>query len=138
MGVAGRGGRHGGGGVGLGSEIGPSDADRGSGAGGPANALPETATRRPQASAFDLLVDFRDDIGADVLAATPFAEEALGQMTAVDKLYRVRFDNAAEARAAARVPGAKPGCPDGRLGRPGDAAARRGPGARTFDPQRCV
>jgi serine protease len=52
---------------------------------------------------YDLLVDFRDDSGPDVLAATPFAEEALSAETAVDKLYRIRFDALGPAREAARV-----------------------------------
>src|SRR5687767_4825806 len=56
-----------------------------------------------RASAYDLLVDFKDDIGAEVLAATPYAEEALSDYTAEDKLHRIRFDSFEEARAAAEV-----------------------------------
>jgi serine protease len=55
-----------------------------------------------EAATFDLLVDYRDDAGAAVLAATPWNEEALGPQTAVDKLFRIRFDDFADARAAAQ------------------------------------
>jgi serine protease len=54
-----------------------------------------------EAGNYDLLVNFRDDSGPDVLAATPFDEEPLSAETAVDKLYRIRFDALAPARAAA-------------------------------------
>jgi serine protease len=53
-----------------------------------------------RASAYDLLVDFRDDVGPEVLAATPFAEEALSAYTGEDQLHRIRFDSFAEARRA--------------------------------------
>ncbi len=51
-------------------------------------------------SQFDLLVDYQDDAGADVLAATAFAEEPLSSYSDVDKLYRIRFDSYAAAKAA--------------------------------------
>jgi serine protease len=61
----------------------------------------EADSEAARAASFDLLVDFRDDIGPDTLAATPWLEEALSAETAVDKLYRIRFDNEADARRAA-------------------------------------
>jgi serine protease len=54
-----------------------------------------------EASAFDLLVDYRDGIGPETLAATPWTEEPLSRLSAVDKLYRIRFDSLEEAAAAA-------------------------------------
>ena len=66
--------------------------------------LAETAAlddEAAEAGGFDLIVDYRDDIGPETLAATPWLEEALSRQTAVDKLYRIRFDNAADARRAA-------------------------------------
>jgi serine protease len=53
------------------------------------------------ASDFDLLVDYRDGVGADVLAATPWTEEPLSDHSARDGLYRIRFDSAEDARRAA-------------------------------------
>jgi serine protease len=52
------------------------------------------------ASDFDLVVDYRDDIGQATLDATPFTEEPVSSFTSIDKLYRVRFDTEAEARSA--------------------------------------
>jgi serine protease len=67
----------------------------------PAGAIDDDAAG--SASSYDLLVDFRDDTGPEVLAATPFVEESLSAQTAVDKLYRIRFDALAPAREAARL-----------------------------------
>ena len=61
-----------------------------------------------QASQFDLLVDYKDDIGQEVLAATPWTEEALSAQSAVDKLHRIRFESFAEARRAAETLGRNP------------------------------
>jgi serine protease len=60
------------------------------------------------ASDFDLLVDFKDDITPDVLAATPWAEEPLSDYSQQDKLYRIRFDSLEDARQAARTLAANP------------------------------
>jgi serine protease len=70
----------------------------------PAEADDEAAA----ASDFDLLVDYRDGVGADTLAATPWQEEALSDQTARDGLYRIRFDSAADARRAAQELRANP------------------------------
>jgi serine protease len=54
-----------------------------------------------EVSDFDLLVDFRDDVGEATLAATPWAEEPVSDLSKLDGLYRIRFDSAADARRAA-------------------------------------
>jgi serine protease len=50
-----------------------------------------------------LLVDFRDDISSQVLAATPYDEQPISDYSALDRLYRIDFKTADEAAAAARV-----------------------------------
>jgi serine protease len=64
--------------------------------------LLENDAEAAEASDFDLLVDFRDEVTADTLAATPWQEEALSAYTERDGLYRIRFDSADDARRAAR------------------------------------
>jgi serine protease len=54
------------------------------------------------ASDFDLLVDYQDNISADVLAATPWSEEAISAHSAKDGLYRIRFETLSDARRAAQ------------------------------------
>jgi serine protease len=54
-----------------------------------------------EASDFDLLVDFRDDVSEATLAATPWLEEPLSDLSKVDGLYRIEFDSADDARRAA-------------------------------------
>jgi serine protease len=60
------------------------------------------------AGGFDLVVDFRDDVGPAVLEATPWLEEPVSRLSAVDKLYRIRFEGAEEARQAAAALRANP------------------------------
>jgi serine protease len=47
-----------------------------------------------------LVVDYRDDVPADVLATDRFAERPVSRETAVDKVYRIHFDSPAEATRA--------------------------------------
>ncbi len=80
-------------------------ADNGSGSAGAASAG-ESADdladdEAAEASDFDLLVDFRDDVSPATLAATPWQEEAISDFSPHDGLYRIRFDSAADARRAA-------------------------------------
>jgi serine protease len=65
-------------------------------------------TEAAEASTFDLLVDYRDDIGPDVLAATPWTEEAVSDLSRVDQLHRIRFDALEPARQAAQALRANP------------------------------
>jgi serine protease len=55
-----------------------------------------------------LIVDFRDDVGPETLAATPWVEVPVSRQTAVDGLYRVDFPTEAAAEAAARALAAHP------------------------------
>jgi serine protease len=48
-----------------------------------------------------LIVDFKDDISAQALAAEPYVEEPVSAYSSTDKLYRIDFANADEAAAAA-------------------------------------
>jgi serine protease len=48
----------------------------------------------------ELLVDFRDDISAEALAATGYVEIPISDYSAQDRLYRIDFDTADEAAAA--------------------------------------
>jgi serine protease len=54
-----------------------------------------------EASDFDLLVDFRDDVSEATLAATPWTEEPISAFSPHDGLYRIRFDSVEDARRAA-------------------------------------
>jgi serine protease len=48
----------------------------------------------------ELIVDFRDDISVQALAATGYAEIPIGDLSAQDRLYRIHFDDADQAAAA--------------------------------------
>jgi serine protease len=48
-----------------------------------------------------LIVDFKDDISAQALAAEPYVEIPISAYSAVDRLYRIDFRSADEAAAAA-------------------------------------
>ncbi len=48
-----------------------------------------------------LIVDFKDDISPQALAAEPYTEVPVSAYSAVDKLYRIDFANAEDAAAAA-------------------------------------
>jgi serine protease len=61
-----------------------------------------------EASTFDLLVDYRDDIGQDVLAATPWTEEPVSDLSRLDQLHRIQFDNLSDAQQAAAALRANP------------------------------
>jgi len=50
-----------------------------------------------------LLVDFKDDVSDQALANNGFIEEAVSEYSAVDRLYRLRFPDAATAAKAAEV-----------------------------------
>lgn len=49
-----------------------------------------------------LVVDFRDDVTAEMLAANPYIEQPVSRYSAVDRLYRIHFASAEEARRAAQ------------------------------------
>jgi serine protease len=65
-------------------------------------------TEAAEASTFDLLVDYRDDIGPDVLAATPWTEEQVSDLSRLDQLHRIQFDNLPDAQQAAAALRANP------------------------------
>jgi len=56
----------------------------------------EAAGLRPT----ELIVDFRDDITAQALAATGYVETPISDYSAQDRLYRIDFDSADQAAAA--------------------------------------
>jgi serine protease len=62
----------------------------------PPNLLALSEAASPQT----LLVDFRDDVGDQALAANAWTEEAITDYSAVDRLYRLRFPSAADAARA--------------------------------------
>ena len=69
---------------------------------------PPTDLEAAEASAYDLIIDYRDDVTQHVLEATPWHEEPISQYTQIDKLYRIRFEDEVTAREAARILGANP------------------------------
>jgi serine protease len=58
--------------------------------------LAEAAGLRPT----ELVVDFRDDISEQALAANGYLEIPVGDMSAQDRLYRIDFDDADQAASA--------------------------------------
>jgi serine protease len=90
-----------------------------------------------RASGFRLVVDYRDDIGQAVLDETPWHEEPVSRFTAVDKLYRVEFDNAEDAAQAAallrRHPAVESVDWDVELELPPGASAAAGPPSMACD-----
>jgi serine protease len=50
-----------------------------------------------------LLVDFKDDVSDEALASKGYLKEAVSDYSAVDRLYRLRFPNAAAAAKAAEA-----------------------------------
>ncbi|HEY2903415.1 MAG TPA: S8 family serine peptidase [Polyangia bacterium] len=65
-----------------------------------------TAAERAEASGLHptrLIVDYRDDISTQFLAATPYKEEPVSDYSTVDRLYRIDFSTADEAATALRT-----------------------------------
>ncbi len=75
-----------------------------------------------------LIVDFKDDISAQALAAEPYVEVPVSAYSATDKLYRIDFANADEAAAAAAKLAQRSRGRERRLRQPGGDPARRGRG----------
>ncbi|MEA2697832.1 MAG: serine protease [Myxococcales bacterium] len=72
----------------------------------PAQRPEPTAAERAEAAGLHptrLIVDFRDDVSSQFLAATPYKEEPISDYSAIDRLYRIDFASADEAAAAART-----------------------------------
>jgi serine protease len=68
-----------------------------------AEAPPGELEAEAAASPQTLLVDFRDDVSEQALAANAYVEEAVSDYSAVDRLYRLRFPSAADAARAAEA-----------------------------------
>ena len=68
-----------------------------------AEAPPGELAEAAQASPTTLLVDFRDDVGDQALATNAYVEESISDYSTVDRLYRLRFPDAAAAARAAEA-----------------------------------
>ena len=68
----------------------------------------EVAADEPGVNRTRLIVDFKDDISAEQLAAEPYVEVPVSSYSATDKLYRIDFASADEAAAAAAKLGKDP------------------------------
>ncbi|HXU80436.1 MAG TPA: S8 family peptidase [Polyangia bacterium] len=68
-----------------------------------AEAPPGELEEAAQASPTTLLVDFRDDVGDQALATNAYVEESISDYSTVDRLYRLRFPDAAAAARAAEA-----------------------------------
>lgn len=65
--------------------------------------ISEVSAGAGEADGTTLLVDFKDDVSDADLAANAYVEESISRYSAVDRLYRLRFPDAASAARAAEA-----------------------------------